>query len=66
MGKVRHARSAQKRGEVRKRRRKRAERREKTRPIREAINAKRRAEGHPGWVESYTWPPRDWPEHWAW
>lgn len=41
--------SANSAGEIRKRRRKRAERREATRHIREARNDKMRAEGHPGW-----------------
>jgi hypothetical protein len=50
MGKMSQSRNARMRGAVRRRRRKRAEHREKTRPIREAINAKKKAEGHPGWV----------------
>ena len=50
MGKMNHSRSAKVRGAVRRRRRRRAEHREKTSPIREAINAKKKAEGHPGWI----------------
>lgn len=49
-GPIKHSRTAKLRGEARKRRRKRAERREATAEIREARNAKMRAEGHPGWV----------------
>lgn len=43
--------SARQKGARRKRRRHRAERREATREVREAYNERRRAEGHPGWVE---------------
>lgn len=48
--------SAKSKGEARKRRRKRAERRAATAAIREARNAKMRAEGHPGWAHAT--------EHW--
>lgn len=47
-----HSKKAKIKGVVRKRRRHRAERRAATTSIREAVNEKRRAEGHPGWVES--------------
>jgi hypothetical protein len=60
MGRMSYSRNARVRGVVRRRRRKRAERREKTKPIREAINAKKKAEGHPGWVEN---PPYWWQEY---
>ena len=56
-----YSKSAKKKGQVRKRRRKRAERRAATAPVREAVNDKRRAEGHPGWAQGYT--PR-WKNRW--
>lgn len=46
-----HSKEARTRGEVRRRRRQRAERREATAGLRNKVNEKRRAEGHPGWVE---------------
>jgi len=42
--------SANRKGRLKKRRRHRADRREATKEIREAINAKMRASGHPGWI----------------
>lgn len=50
--KIIHSKSARRRGEARRRRRKRAERREATKGIRERVNERMRAEGHPGWVEN--------------
>lgn len=47
--------NAKLKSQARKRRRKRAERRVATAEIREAVNAKMRAEGHPGWVENQPW-----------
>ncbi len=41
---------ARTKGLARKRRQHRAERRAATASVREAINEKKRAEGHPGWV----------------
>lgn len=55
-----YSKNARKRGQARKRRRKRAERRAATAEVREAVNAKRRAEGHPGWAKGYIpWWRRD-------
>lgn len=48
--KINQGHSARQKGARKARRRHRAERREATREIRERINARRRAEGHPGWV----------------
>jgi hypothetical protein len=57
MGNMHSSKSAKIKGQVRKRRRKRAEHREATKDIREARNAKMRAEGHPGWMPNQ-------PVHW--
>ncbi len=63
MGRMVHSKNAQTRGEVRKRRRVRAEHREKNAPVREQINEKRREEGHPGWVEQQV--DFIWPDNWG-
>lgn len=47
---VKQASNARQKGEIRKRRRHRAERRAATADIREARNIQMRALGHPGWV----------------
>jgi hypothetical protein len=52
--------SARQKGERKKRRRHRADRREATKEIREKINEQKRAEGHPGWVSHGE------PDHWSW
>lgn len=44
--------TAKSKGELKKRRRHRAWRREATKEVREARNKKMRAEGHPGWVST--------------
>ncbi|MEO5950200.1 MAG: hypothetical protein ABIQ04_02010 [Candidatus Saccharimonadales bacterium] len=44
--------TAKGKGALKKRRRHRAWRREETKEIREAINVRMRAEGHPGWRRS--------------
>lgn len=56
---IRYSKSASKRGEVRRRRRKRAERRVATAEERESLNARMREEGHPGWVANSTWWMRE-------
>lgn len=47
--------SARKRGELKKRRRHRAERRAATAHLREQHNETMRAQGHPGWVHRSSW-----------
>ena len=51
MGSEKRSMTAAKRGQLKKRRRHRAERREATRAVREAHNEMMRAVDHPGWVE---------------
>lgn len=55
MGRITDSKRAKLKGQARKRRRKRAERRAATAPVREAVNKKMRAEKHPGWVEDPPW-----------
>ncbi len=50
--------AANRRGQIRSRRRHRAERREATADIREVRNTQMREAGHPGWVTKQRWP--DW------
>lgn len=57
-----YSRNAQARGQVRRRRRKRAERRRATEHIREKVNERMRAAGHPGWGEQPSKRWLDWNE----
>lgn len=52
---IKHSRKAKLKGLAKRRRRHRLQRREATKEIREARNAKMRAEGHPGWVANPPW-----------
>jgi len=55
---MKYSNNSSKQGQIRKRRRKRAERREATAEARQAINDKMRAAEHPGWVERERPVPR--------
>jgi hypothetical protein len=57
---IKHSRKAKLKGLAKKRRRHRLQRREATKEVREAHNAKMRALGHPGWAR--TTEPMPWNE----